>query len=88
MKSKVILGIKDRVNRGWPTGALQLLNQRDVNLLLDQVEIDQQKELAECLSADSTKVTYKSLDCMQGHDSFLVDTETFSREISCYLKNF
>ena len=50
--------------------------------------IDQQKELAECLSADSTKVTYKSLDCMQGHDSFLVDTETFSREISCYLKNF
>ena len=50
--------------------------------------IDQQKELAECLSADSTKVTYKSLDCMQGHDSFLVDTETFSREISCYLKKF
>ena len=44
-KKKLINGIKSRVNRGWPTGAVQLLNQRDVNLLLDQVEIDQQKEL-------------------------------------------
>ncbi len=44
-KRKLINGIKSRVNKGWPTGALQLLNQRDVNLLLDQVEIDQQKEL-------------------------------------------
>ncbi len=44
-KRKLINGIKSRVNRGWPTGALQLLNQRDVNLLLDQIEIDQQKEL-------------------------------------------
>ena len=49
--------------------------------------IYQQKELAEYLSADSTKVTYKSLNCLQGHDSFLVDIETFSREISCYLEN-
>ena len=44
-KRKLINGIKSRVNRGWPTGALQLIKQRDVNLLLDQVEIDQQKEL-------------------------------------------
>ncbi len=44
-KRKLINGIKSRVNKGWPTGALQLLSQRDVNLLLDQVEIDQQKEL-------------------------------------------
>ena len=44
-KKKLINGIKSRVNKGWPTGAVQLLNQRDVNLLLDQVEIDQQKEL-------------------------------------------
>ena len=41
----MINGIKSRVNKGWPTGAVQLLNQRDVDLLLDQVEIDQQKEL-------------------------------------------
>ncbi len=44
-KKKLINGIKSRVNRGWPTGAVKLLNQRDVDLLLDQVEIDQQKEL-------------------------------------------
>ena len=44
-RRKLIIGIKSRVNKGWPTGALQLLNQRDVKLLLDQVEIDQQKEL-------------------------------------------
>ncbi len=44
-KRKLINGIKSRVNRGWPTGALKLLKQRDVNLLLDQIEIDQQKEL-------------------------------------------
>ncbi len=44
-KRKLINGIKSRVNKGWPTGAVKLLNQRDVKLLLDQVEIDQQKEL-------------------------------------------
>ena len=44
-KQKLIEGIKSRVNRGWPTGAVKLLEQRDVELLLDQVEIDQQKEL-------------------------------------------
>ena len=44
-KKKLINAIKSRVNRGWPTGAVKLLKQRDVNILLDQVEIDQQKEL-------------------------------------------
>ena len=44
-KKKLINGIKSRVNKGWPTGAVELLNQRDVKELLDQVEIDQQKEL-------------------------------------------
>ena len=44
-KNKLINSIKSRVNRGWPTGAAKLLKQRDVNILLDQVEIDQQKEL-------------------------------------------
>ena len=44
-KRKLINGIKSRVNKGWPTGAVELLKQRDVKLLLDQVEIDQQKEL-------------------------------------------
>ena len=49
--------------------------------------INQQKELAEYLSTNSTKVTYKSLGCIQGHDSFLVDIERFSEEIKCYLKD-
>ena len=33
------------MNKGWPTGALKLLNQKYVKNLLDNVEIDQQKEL-------------------------------------------
>jgi soluble lytic murein transglycosylase len=44
-KLELINSIKSRVNKGWPTGAVKLLNQRDVSILLDQVEIDQQKEL-------------------------------------------
>ncbi len=44
-KQKLINAIKSRVNKGWPTGAVKLLSQRDVNILLDQVEIDMQKEL-------------------------------------------
>ena len=44
-KKKLINAIKSRVNKGWPTGAVKLLKQRDVAILLDQVEIDQQKEL-------------------------------------------
>lgn len=44
-KRKLINAIKSRVNKGWPTGAVKLLNQRDVYTLLDQVEIDKQKEL-------------------------------------------
>ena len=44
-KRKLINAIKSRVNKGWPTGAVKLLNQRDVYTLLDQVEIDRQKEL-------------------------------------------
>ncbi len=44
-KQQLLNGIKSRVNSGWPTGALKLLNQKYVNTLLDQVEIDQQKEL-------------------------------------------
>ena len=44
-KRKLLVSIKSRVNKGWPTGAAKLLNQRNVKILLDKVEIDQQKEL-------------------------------------------
>ena len=44
-KRELIQAIKYRVNKGWPTGAVKLLNKKDTKTLLDQVEIDQQKEL-------------------------------------------
>ena len=44
-KQKIINAVKQRVNKGWPTGAVKIIQQRDVNILLDQVELDQQKEL-------------------------------------------
>ena len=44
-KRKLINAIKSRVNKGWPSGAVKLLQQRDVHTLLDQIEIDQQKEM-------------------------------------------
>ena len=47
----------------------------------------QQKEIAELLSISNTIVEYKELDCLQGHDSFLVDTSTFSEEIIKFVKN-
>ena len=44
-KYRLLINIKSRVNKGWPTGALKLLNQKYVNEILDPVEIDKQKEL-------------------------------------------
>ena len=44
-KYQLLVNIKSRVNKGWPTGALKLLNQSNTKNLLDEVEIDQQKEL-------------------------------------------
>ena len=46
----------------------------------------QQKEIAELLTLSNTKVDYKELSCIQGHDSFLVDTTTFSKEIKSFIK--
>ena len=45
----------------------------------------QQKEIAEGLAIANTKVEYKQLNCIQGHDSFLVDTERFSTEIKKFI---
>ena len=47
----------------------------------------QQKEIAENLSLSNTKVEYKELSCVQGHDSFLVDTVSFSKEIENFIKS-
>ena len=47
----------------------------------------QQKEIAENLSLSNVKVEYKELNCIQGHDSFLVDTGSFAKEINAFIKN-
>ena len=44
-KYQLLISIKSRVRSGWPTGALKLLNQKNTRVLLDKIEIDQQKEL-------------------------------------------
>ena len=49
--------------------------------------LQQQKEIAENLSLSNVKVEYKELNCIQGHDSFLVDTGSFAKEISAFIKN-
>ncbi len=46
----------------------------------------QQKEIAEGLSQSGTKVEYKELQSIQGHDSFLVDIDTFGNEIRKFMK--
>jgi len=35
----------------------------------------------------NTKVEYKELNCIQGHDSFLVDTDTFAKEVKGFISN-
>ena len=47
----------------------------------------QQKEIAENLSLSNVKVEYKELNCIQGHDSFLVDTGSFAKVINTFIKN-
>ncbi|MDA7748573.1 homoserine O-acetyltransferase [Gammaproteobacteria bacterium] len=47
----------------------------------------QQKEISENLSLSNVKVEYKELSCIQGHDSFLVDTGSFAKEINAFIKN-
>ena len=49
--------------------------------------LQQQKEIAEGLSQAGAKVQYKELNCIQGHDSFLVDIETFGLEINDFISN-
>ena len=47
----------------------------------------QQKEIAECLLQAGTKVDYQELDCIQGHDSFLVDIESFGKKIRNFIQS-
>ena len=44
--------------------------------------LHQQERLAECLSLVIDDVTFRPLDCIRGHDSFLVEMDAFRPEIS------
>ena len=48
--------------------------------------LHQQKELAEGLSDVVPDVTYRPLDCLKGHDSFLVDMDAFRPEICSFFE--
>ena len=49
--------------------------------------IDQQAELAEGFEKAKKNFSFKKLDSIQGHDSFLVDEERFSKVISDFFKD-
>ena len=47
--------------------------------------VDEQRALSEALSKAGAETTFAPLDCLEGHDSFLIDLERFGREISRFL---
>jgi homoserine O-acetyltransferase/O-succinyltransferase len=47
--------------------------------------IDEQRALAEALRKGGADTRFAPLDCLEGHDSFLIDLESFGREISAFL---
>jgi homoserine O-acetyltransferase len=47
--------------------------------------IDEQRALAEALRAAGVATRFAPLDCLEGHDSFLIDFERFGREIGGFL---
>ncbi|MGH8227278.1 MAG: homoserine O-acetyltransferase MetX [Steroidobacteraceae bacterium] len=47
--------------------------------------VDEQRALAEALRKAGAKTMFAPLDCIEGHDSFLIDLERFGREISAFL---
>jgi len=49
--------------------------------------IEQQKELADGLTAGGREVTFSRLPSLQGHDAFLVDMDRFRPVIADFLKN-
>ncbi len=47
--------------------------------------VDEQRALSEALRKAGADTTFAPLDCLEGHDSFLIDLERFGREISRFL---
>lgn len=48
--------------------------------------IDQQRELAEGMSSACKDTQFAELDCIRGHDSFLVDMDAFRPVICDFLE--
>ncbi|HUI61072.1 MAG TPA: homoserine O-acetyltransferase [Steroidobacteraceae bacterium] len=48
--------------------------------------IDEQRRLARSFEEAGVSTTFVPLGCIQGHDSFLIDIETFGREIRAFLE--
>lgn len=48
--------------------------------------IREQQHVAESFEKAGAATTFAPLDCIQGHDSFLIDLERFGNEISSFLK--
>ena len=46
----------------------------------------EQQAVADSLDSAGVITRFASLDCIQGHDSFLIDLETFGREIGAFLR--
>ena len=47
--------------------------------------IAEQRALSEDFKTASIETTYAPLDCVEGHDSFLIDIERFGAEIRAFL---
>jgi homoserine O-acetyltransferase/O-succinyltransferase len=47
--------------------------------------IDEQRALAEAFHQAGADTSFAPMSCLEGHDSFLIDLESFGREISAFL---
>ncbi|MGH8149298.1 MAG: homoserine O-acetyltransferase MetX [Steroidobacteraceae bacterium] len=47
--------------------------------------VDEQRALADAFREAGATTTFAPLDCLEGHDSFLIDLERFGREIAQFL---
>ncbi len=47
--------------------------------------IDEQRRLAQSFEQAGAQTCFAPLDCIEGHDSFLIDLERFGKEISAFL---
>ena len=50
--------------------------------------VAEQQAVAGFLESGGVATRFVSLPCIQGHDSFLIDLETFGREIGAFLRSF